>query len=104
MDAIVDNLGVVIPAAATIVTVALGFLINRRQAETAETEGAAKIEQIQNEISEGLWKRAKEELAEKDNEIDDLKKALNVLGKENAQLRQRIAALEARLDTGELRS
>lgn len=103
MDGLANNIGVIAPALAALLTVFVSWQINKRQAKTAAKEGDAKVLRLQSEIAEQLWKRAKAELDEKEAEIKELKTALNLLGIENHTLKQRVQSLEIRLGTGEFK-
>jgi len=46
--------------------------------------------------------KLRERIATLTNELADMRRACNRIGQENARLRERVAKLEARLDTGEL--
>lgn len=102
-EILAENSGAIAAALAAVISVFATRELHRRQAIAAEKESGAAVEKIKNEVEVSLWQRARDELAEKDNEIAQLKAALNHLGVEHAAALERIRVLELRLDTGELK-
>ena len=74
---------------------------------TGEQEGQANQRLIDNAIRlHEVYKKENDGLREENHRleqvIEDIKQALNKVSQENVELKRRILALEARLDTGDL--